>query len=205
MDFFKSCPHCGNQIHVVVNSIYADFKAEKEDAAPDQDASYRERLTDAEQRFVSQLQETGIAQAILNAYGKQTGHENVRNKTRFLLSYFRDVRPIPVPAESLEALISTYGGSITVLAHIRVCLVLSSGRPVLAIPQDFLSGARLKIGGALGSMARSNPSQAGISEWIRSRNGYIPEGAAIFREALAEKYKGSFELTDTVRRRRHNV
>jgi hypothetical protein len=178
-----ACPHCGEEFVVTV--------AMKSEQLRTQRAESTDRFSPEDLELLSRLETAGLLAAFEQATRRAKANEMPKDMKRFFLVWLRTVRPVTIPRESLDILMANFEKSyVTVMGSQGILMVLADRRPRLFVPADYTGPTAHQRKRLPPGMSLPMPVTE-LSEWIRTRNGYVA-GHGLLWDELKGKAYGEF-------------
>ena len=184
------CPCCQKTISFSVN-ITEIYEFTDMEHGPDW---WKNGLTSEQLDVIARATKSGIVEALRVAVEKTPTIHTPKSMERFFLALLKTMRPKRVPQFALDAFIAEFGGQIAFWSAQGMGLVTSNGAICMFIPLGIVTG--VAIGG---SSVRMNAPEYEVSNWIRTRMGYVPRSCRLFLEEMKNKSYGEFSLPSVIR------
>lgn len=181
------CPHCQEEVifdaEVQLQGIYKPDNSDENSKY----LAWKGRLSENEVALLDQAQKVGILEAMMQAF---TGApcQPPKNPHKFFLDFLASAVPMMVPISSLDLLIAEFGGRIEVMQWQQIVGILSDKQLMAFAPLAYLGPS--KNGN---KEKRLSVSYEALTQgWLKTKMGYVPQGARVFGEQIRRKNFGDF-------------
>lgn len=187
--FEHKCSHCGQS-----DRLAFEVGLQIDEADPYQD--WFATLDGDTQNLVREMENSGLVSAYERS-AKEILKVPPRNPAKGLLNYMRHAaREKLSPAVEL-ALVQQFGRDrrIEVLQHCGIAAIVVDGQLAMFAPKTLLYSEELMKmqSSPLTSVAKLAKVSESMGDWVRTRMGYVPHGAALFFEEMRRKHFGDWD------------
>jgi hypothetical protein len=195
------CPCCNArlQFKVKVNVFGVYELGENDELQPKRPPvgllPMKDRFTEGEQRLIAELRENGIYSAFETAVNAALQTNIPKNMGRYLLTFLTRALPIKSPQFAIRQCLpeGDAAGNLEMWCLNQTVAVLADGEFRVFLPLSLVRGEKLKSLTA-GNGTINKQEGMDVSEWVRTRHGYVAGRGALFTE-MRKKAAGSFANT----------
>jgi len=178
------CPHCQARFFVDLDvSVCRTLKTASHETA------WRDTLSEAEQHWIATATAAGVVTTFAEAVKERVGQSVPRNMESYLVVWVKTAQPRRPPRHAHEALRREWGNDYQVWQAHEIVGIVAGGMLRAFAPLAWLEGVKIKS--LRGDTGKRIVDPGRVDEWIRTRFGYVPRGAAT-AALLQQKSIGAF-------------
>jgi len=187
-----TCPHCDKEVLV---SVFNRVEIQEEGFGQPSEARWVNTLSASQKSLLEAAEKTGTMAAFSFVVDRLPAESRPKNRQKFFLGFMARCRQRRVPPTIIDVFNRAWG---------RVPLEFWASNGVIAVVAAGVIRQFLLSDDAVGTSVRSlttgaikarlkNSDDGKVEQWVKSRWGYVPDGANNYLEALKKRSIGEFD------------